>query len=682
MKFCIVSPPTVTEFDKDVAESDAIKRLSEHAPIGVLTLAGVLASRGVDFELVDLNVLYYEWLRSEAGAGSFLDFATARLLSVPFDAVGFGTICSTYPLTLRLVEAVKARRPGAATILGGPQASAVDIATLEAFPSVDYILRYEAEESLPALLSALEDGTDVGMVSGLSYRVTGGVQRTASPPVIADLDAIPMPAFDRYPYIAEATYIPLELGRGCPYACTFCSTNDFFRRRFRLKSPEIVVAQMKELKGRYGISHFDLIHDMFTVDRRKVLEFCEALKGCGETFYWNCSARTDRVDPPLLDAMYEAGCRAIFFGIETGSQQLQPKIKKNLVLDDAMKSVRAACERGIHAAASLITGFPQETEADFRDTCDFFVRVLRYDNSDPQLHILAPLADTPLHREYRDRLTFDDIVSDMSHQGWDQSSDDRSLILAHPQVFPNFYAIPTGLDRERLKLVRAFLLYGARRFGWLLPALHREAGHVLAIFDEFLRAVPAAGEVAYYQNDAFGDDFLSFLKEVWLPSQPGEDALRAVVAYFETFDDITTEDPTADLGDDDGDGARRKYLRAFAPESVPRRPENVRVLDWDFDFRTLRSRVVEGEALSGLDREASTLASRKRPGQWPEVIKLSPMSIELLSTCDGERTVREVVGVMRGRRDTIAGIDVEKAVRVGLELLRHDGLLLEGSGPR
>ena len=90
--------------------------------------------------------------------------------------------------------------------------------------------------------------------------------------------------------------MPLELGRGCPFACKFCSTNDFFRRNFRLKSPGQVIAQMRALHRLYGHTSFELIHDMFTVNRKRVVAFCEAMVASGEKFQWYCSARTDSVD--------------------------------------------------------------------------------------------------------------------------------------------------------------------------------------------------------------------------------------------------------------------------------------------------------------------------------------------------------------------------------------------------
>ena len=686
MKFCIVSPPTVTEFDKDLAETDAIRHLAEHAPVGVLTLAGVLDAAGRPLEVVDMNVLYYDYLHSEAWddpAVDFSDYAVADLSRRDYDVIGFGTICSSYPLTLRIATGLRQARPEAPILLGGPQASVVDVPTLEAFPAVDFVVRGEAEETLPRLLDALVEDADLEGFAGLTYRKGGRVMRNPGADLIADLDALPMPAYHLYPYLQQASYIPLELGRGCPYACTFCSTNDFFRRKFRLKTPGLIVEQMSELKKRYDIAVFDLIHDMFTVDRRKVVEFCEAVLASGESFYWNCSARTDRIDAELLELMSEAGCRGVFFGIETGSQTLQKTVKKGLVLTDAMVKIRAASERNISVAASLITGFPDETEDDFRDTAGFFVDALRYANASPQLHILAPLGDTPLYRRYQDQLTFDDIVSDMAHQGWDQNTRDRELIAAHPEIFPSFYAIPTPLDRPYIKEVRSFLLSGFRVFRWLLVALHQEEGHILEAFDAFVawrdaRVRGTAAEeddrVPYFQGKAFREDFVAFVRERYLDGSPTSAVLAAILDYETSFDDVLVDDPTTDVPSPEEIENGKMQRLAFQPGSVPGLASGVKFLEVDVDYQKLMECIVERRNFDEVPRVRQKLASRKLPGAWPEVLQLSPISAAVLELCDGGRTVEDISRSLKPPSNW-ADVPADKACLIGLELLRHDGLI-------
>src|SRR5262249_90387 len=140
-------------------------------------------------------------------------------------------------------------------LLGGPQASVVDVRTLESFPFVDLIIRGEAEETLTRVLDAISHhATGLENIAGITYRKSQVVLRNPNAPVIEDLDRLPLPAFHLYSHIESSSYAPLEAGRGCPFACSFCSTNDFFRRRFRMKSPHVLVQQMTAIKNEYGIN--------------------------------------------------------------------------------------------------------------------------------------------------------------------------------------------------------------------------------------------------------------------------------------------------------------------------------------------------------------------------------------------------------------------------------------------
>src|SRR5260370_40861411 len=135
---------------------------------------------------------------------------------------------------------------------------------------------------------------------------------------------------------------------------------------------------MKAIKETYGIKSFDLIHDMFTVDRKKVLAFCNAVEESGEHFYWSCSARTDCVDDELISRMAKAGCDGVFFGIDAGSERMQDIIKKGLDVNEAAARVKRTNQHGIKTTVSLITGFPEETKDDLRATIRFHGESLRY----------------------------------------------------------------------------------------------------------------------------------------------------------------------------------------------------------------------------------------------------------------------------------------------------------------
>ena len=691
MKVCLVSPPTITEFDEDKVKEKDVRLLANHAPIGILTIASVLEQKGFDFVLFDLNQVYYDFVdeRVRSDKRNFACYAIERLVSLNFDVVGFGTICSTYPLTLRLAQSIRDVRPEVTIVMGGPQASAVDIATMKEFDFVDFIVRYEAEESFPELLLSLLDNQSPALIPGITLKEKGEVVRTESPSVISNLDILPLPAFHLYPYIKEASYIPLEAGRGCPYGCVFCSTNDFFRRKFRLKSPQLLVSQMKYLKGVYGVSSFALVHDIFTVDKKKVEEFCRFLKEDeGEDIFWSCSARTDRVDYELLKVMSDAGCRGIFFGIETGSQSLQKKIKKNLLLSDSISKIDIACSNGLDVAASLITGFPDETIEDCHDTVSFFVRSLAFENCSPQLNILAPLADTPLYNQYRDKLSFDDIVSDMSHQGWSQDDDDREFIMSYPEVFPNFYAFPTSLNRKFLKDLRAFLLYGSEFFVWLLSLLHQDGGHIIYVYNMFYdwlklnKAELNFDELPlYFQKIEFRSDFFDFLRGEYIKYTSNYEVIIFMCEYFSFVSDSSSSCAKKESScvKEEQVITQEMYLPAFSDSSVPELEKEVRILSSPVDVVALRFAVRSSKGIETVPKENRQVVYRRCIGKCPEILQLSDSSFDLLQLCDGKRTVGEIKKNISSKNETIAGVSSDKAVLFGLEMLRYDALIRDAT---
>jgi hypothetical protein len=173
---------------------------------------------------------------------------------------------------------------------------------------------------------------------------------------------------------------------------------------------------------------------------------------------------------------------------------------------------------------SLITGFPEETLDDLRGTTAFFMDSLRYDHADPQLCVLAPLAQTPIHLQHKDRLRLDDAADDMSYRGWDQDPADQALIAQHPDIFPNFYTIPTPyVDHEFVKELRDFLLSGMKVLRHLLLDLHQASGNVLEVFQEWRDwrqntqgPFPDGRRADYYAGAGFPRDFVAFVQTQYL----------------------------------------------------------------------------------------------------------------------------------------------------------------------
>jgi radical SAM superfamily enzyme YgiQ (UPF0313 family) len=688
MDVCLVSALTMSDFG-DPELTLASDQRHTYPPLGILSLAAILCDRGITPQIVNLNKLFFDFLNSHWGMrpSDLLTFVIRYLESLSFEVLGLSTICSSYPLTLRIAQEAKRLHPNIQIILGGPQASVVDVPTMKAFPFIDFVVRGEAEDTFPLLLEALS-GTNRSMelekLPGITFRRSNKIIRNPNAPPILDLDRLPLPAYNLDPNIKEYNAIALEIGRGCPFNCTFCSTNDFFNRRFRLKSPKKIIEQMRFVKNTYKIDDINLEHDNFTTDRKKAVEFCETLLKYGENFSWGCSSRTDRIDDELIALMAKAGCKGIFFGIETGSARLQQLINKNLDLSEAVMRIQCADQHGIDIEASMITAFPDETRDDLRETVHFLVDLLRFNNVEPQLALLAPLAGTPIHAMYKDKLVLDNIFSDMSYQGWRQDPDDLEMIQANPDVFPNFYSIPTShMDRIYFHEVRDFITGMHTWFRWLPLALLLDNGDMLAVFDRWQkwRANKSMDnldfndvKVPYYCHRQFTKDFIEFVQACYNDETATVKAVISAIIEIENL--FLTDDSEPAIGTSEGPGV-------FRLTSFPYKPVGLHIAHLNVDYKDLLQSLRNKKSLEQVSVKNVTIAFRKNDQDQMEidVRLLSPLSEELLDMCDGSRTVSDITHRFSLLNAHVNGVSAEKACLFGLSQLFKQGLIEVSSQP-
>jgi radical SAM superfamily enzyme YgiQ (UPF0313 family) len=426
-------------------ETNNLGLLDVHPHLGLISLAAVARRDGHEVKIYDPK-----W-RIQSGQlaydNSLYERVALDLLEEKPGAIGFTTLGCSIVFALNLAAKVKACEPEIPILFGGPHATMLHREIMERFRQVDVIVRYEAEETLLDVLLNLDRRNFKG-IPGITWRGNrdSKVFESQGSPKIENLDTLPIPSYELYP-VEELNLdiMRVEAGRGCPYSCTFCSTAMFFQRSFRLKSAPRLVKELDLLHDRYGVTKFKLDHDLFTVNRRKVLEFCEEVRDRG--YKWRVSARVDCVDNELLVKMGEAGCVGLYFGLETGSRRMQKLVKKRLDLDLVRPTLDMAEDLGIETTVSLITGYPEERQRDQDDTLDLlgdcFQRPHQY--CIPQLHILCPEPGTPLFQQHAHTLCYDGYMT--NYNAWLLEDSDLDLILNNHDIFSSYYYYPATLPR-------------------------------------------------------------------------------------------------------------------------------------------------------------------------------------------------------------------------------------------
>jgi radical SAM superfamily enzyme YgiQ (UPF0313 family) len=420
--------------------------LDLHPHLGLLSLAAVAEASGHRVTIYDPK------RRLKKGLIPYDEnlyrLAVVEILEQQPEAIGFTTLGCSFLFVLRTAELLKRAAPGIPILLGGPHATMLADEILRDFDCFDVIVKHEAEDTFPQVLRNLPART-FDMIPGISWRTAGGRTCFSSgSPRIEEMDRLPIVSYSHYPVEElDLDLLRVEAGRGCPYDCTFCSTAQFFQRRYRLKSPARLLTELDRLHARYGMKEFKLDHDLFTVDRKKVLAFCEAVKGRG--YRWRVSARIDRVDSELLRAMADAGCVGLYFGVETGSRRLQRVVQKHLDLDLVEPILDEAAALGIQTTVSLITGYPDEDGSDLDASLDLLGRAfLRSpDTCIPQFHLLTPEPGTPLFSQFGDGMLFDGHPGPFNARILSQA--DRDLVLNYPRLFTSYHYYQARLPRWR-----------------------------------------------------------------------------------------------------------------------------------------------------------------------------------------------------------------------------------------
>jgi radical SAM superfamily enzyme YgiQ (UPF0313 family) len=458
-----------------------------HPHLGLLSLAAVAQREGHEVAIYDPK-REVRFGRHAYDRNFYANAAEDILHHAP-DAVGFTTLGCSFLFAVRVAEIIKNRRPFLPVLLGGPHATMLDRQILAAYGQFDIVVRHEAEETLPPLLAAL-DRRAFDAISGITWRAGKEIKSTPGMPKIDDLDQLPRLPYDLYP-VRELglDLMRVEAGRGCPFECTFCSTSSFFQRSYRLKSPQRLVSEMDFLHEQYGAEEFKLDHDLFTVDRRKVRAFCEAVQD--RRYRWRVSARTDCVDEQLLEEMALAGCIGLYFGIETGSQRMQRIAQKRLKLSEIDGILDVAQSLGIESTTSFITGYPEEQREDHAATLDMLGKCFQRPQELclPQLHILVPEPGTPMFSRHRQSLSYDAYATRFNARLL--SDGDAAHIRDHPDLFSTYYyypmqEMPRSSCTFAVEAVDTLRIVGHEILSYLLLFYQGRLSRLMASFQEWM----------------------------------------------------------------------------------------------------------------------------------------------------------------------------------------------------
>lgn len=315
-------------------------------------------------------------------------------------------------------RAIKELLPDQPIIMVGSHVSALPERTLRE-EKVDFVCKGEGPRTIVQLIEALkaEKPADFATVEGLGWWQGGTVTVNRSPALIEDLDGdlhghvwdlLPMDRYRAHNWqcfhdlSTRKPYASIYTSLGCPYKCSFCCINaPFDVNRYRMRSPQAVVAEIDFLYHSHGVRTFKIVDEMFVLNERHVMGICDLLiqGGYSDLNIW-AYARVDTVKPRMLEKLRRAGFRWLALGIESGSKHVRDGAQKALKHDDIVSIVREIQKADIAVIGNYIFGLPDDDLETMRATldlakelnCEFgnFYSAMAYPGS--------PLYDTALAR--------------------------------------------------------------------------------------------------------------------------------------------------------------------------------------------------------------------------------------------------------------------------------------------
>ncbi len=364
-------------------------------PLGVSYIAASLQKAGHAVHLIDCT---------------FLDKKEAlkKALDIKVDVVGIYGMVSMLDECVWFAQQLRSRCRW--LVAGGPLPTCDPELFLKDF---DVVVQGEGEQTMLELLQAFEEDSDLASLPGIAYRSEpqGKVITTTERAFTRELDRIPFPARSLLPNESYIRYGKKKYGfsittvmstRGCPYRCEFCS-NVVFGGSYRERSAQNVVDEIEEALA-LGYERISFADDVFTMKKQRVMKVCQEIRRRDLHFAWECLGRVDALDYATALEMKAAGCTRIFFGIESGSEEILKLMNKKITTDEASQAVLAAHQAGLQVGAFFILCYPGETD-------DTVLSTLRFASSLPLdyigLSMPYPLPGTELYKRTKERISRD-----------------------------------------------------------------------------------------------------------------------------------------------------------------------------------------------------------------------------------------------------------------------------------
>jgi radical SAM superfamily enzyme YgiQ (UPF0313 family) len=417
-------------------------------PIGLAYIAKQAQLCGCDVEIYNQDINHYP----DSHLTEYLD-------NNKFDVVGLGVIGGYYQYKklLSLSNSINRSKNRPLFILGGYGPTPEPEFFLKK-TQADIIVLGEGEETFKEILSHLNHRTSWRDCLGIAFREGDTITVNERRPLIADIDSIPLPAYDLFPMdvyrmvrcidTKRSDFVGVMMsGRGCPFKCNFCYRMD---EGFRPRSPEGIIEEIALLNEKYLINYINFQDDLLMSSVERTEKLCHAFIKSKLNFRWVCNGRLNYAKKPLLKLMKEAGCLFINYGIESMDQTVLNNMNKGLTIKQIIDGVEATIDTGISPGLNIIFGNIGDNLNTLQKSVDF---LLKYDDQ-AHLRTIRPVTPYPgselyyhaiekgMLKDCEDFYENKHVNSDLMSVNFTNLTDDefyKALCNANTKLIQNYY---------------------------------------------------------------------------------------------------------------------------------------------------------------------------------------------------------------------------------------------------
>lgn len=383
-------------------------------PMGLGYIASIMEKLGIEVKIVDCMMEGWH-VHEDVGnnlikIGLFDEDIRAIISDFAPDMVCVNNQFSKqYKNAHRIYGIVKSVNKSILTQAGGAHPTVMPEFCLED-PNLDFVVLGEGELVVERLIKALDnDPVNLTGIDGLGYKKDGNIIINKKTSYIEDLDSIPFPAYhlmrlENYFGLDRShgkrhhkKFSPIVTSRGCPAKCTFCTAYKVWGRRYRYRSPENVIEEMRLLKEKYGIEEILIEDDNFTANPRRAEKICDLMIQNNFDFKWDTpnGVAAFALNDNLIQKMQKAGCYKINIAVESGNQDtLKNIIKKPLDLSKVEHIVEFCRKIDLDFGIFLILGMPDDTLDAMWDNYKFARKIRVFD---PFISVATPYPGSEIY---------------------------------------------------------------------------------------------------------------------------------------------------------------------------------------------------------------------------------------------------------------------------------------------